>query len=152
MEASRSSGSSASGNEREGTLADAAAEAAEEVDAEEADAEEDPAEMREFSWAFAIRDSIVQKPACPDRTPAVQVDQAQWHQRFANFKASGNKEIILRENFGREGADLIQQLASDVGLYSKSYGKGRGTVLAVSSVPLPNYRADLDSKLQVSVR
>lgn len=115
------------------------------------------------------------------------------HLMWALFLA---QEIILRENFGREGADLIQQLASDVGLYSKvwaprapppvpsarfalcrsprrwsvcnsfgavskaltrcgrvllvqSYGKGRGTVLAVSSVPLPNYRADLDSKLQV---
>ena len=31
----------------------------------------------------------------------------------------------------------------------QSYGKGRGTVLAVSIVALPNYRADLDSKLQV---
>lgn len=48
------------------------------------------------------------------------VDAEEWRRRFANFKASGGKEIVLRENFGRDGADVIHELASEAGLYSKA--------------------------------
>jgi hypothetical protein len=50
----------------------------------------------------------------------VFVDAEEWRRRFANFKAGGGKEIILRENFGRDGADVIHELASEAGLYSKA--------------------------------
>lgn len=50
----------------------------------------------------------------------------------------------IRENYGRDGAEEIYQMARNLGLYSKSYGKGTNSVLVVSKVPLPNYRPEFD--------
>jgi ATP-dependent RNA helicase DHX36 len=40
----------------------------------------------------------------------------------------------------------IEGIARTFQLYFKTYGKGTNTVLVASKVPLPNYRADLDTR------
>ena len=57
-------------------------------------------------------------------------------------------EIVYRENFGRDGADLVEAIAREHNLYFKRYGKGTNTVLVASVHPLPNYRHDLDARRQ----
>ncbi|CAI5462408.1 unnamed protein product [Closterium sp. Yama58-4] len=56
------------------------------------------------------------------------------------------EEIVIRENYGREGTEQLQLLAEQAGLYFQTYGKGTGTVAVASRVPLPSYRADLDDR------
>ena len=59
---------------------------------------------------------------------------------------ASTEEIVWRENYGREGAEQIESIARTFQLYFKAYGKGTNTVLCASKRPLPNYRADLDSR------
>ena len=61
-------------------------------------------------------------------------------------------EIVYRENFGRDGADLVEAIAREHNLYFKRYGKGTNTVLVASANPLPNYRHDLDARRQAEHR
>ena len=82
----------------------------------------------------------------------LQVDHAEWREKLDRFRRSGEKEMQIRENYGRDGVEEIHQLAAEQGLYSKAYGKGRNTVLVVSRDPLPNYRADLDARLEGKVQ
>ncbi|CAI5465710.1 unnamed protein product, partial [Closterium sp. Yama58-4] len=103
----------------------------------------------------------------PQRGPAKQVDSAAWAARFRQLAAGGGavgngavemsavgsgavggaaEEIVIRENYGREGTEQLQVLAEQAGLYFQTYGKGTGTVAVASRVPLPSYRADLDDK------
>jgi ATP-dependent RNA helicase DHX36 len=82
----------------------------------------------------------------------LQVDHAEWREKLDRFRRCGEKEMQVRENYGRDGVEEIHQLAAEQGLYSKAYGKGRNTVLVVSRDPLPNYRADLDAKLEGKVQ
>jgi ATP-dependent RNA helicase DHX36 len=82
----------------------------------------------------------------------LEVDHAEWQKKLDHFRRGGEKELQVRENYGRQGVDEIHQLAAEQGLYSKAYGKGRNTVLVVSREPLPNYRADLDAKLEGRVQ
>merc|ERR1719181_2721663 len=58
----------------------------------------------------------------------------------------GREEVMLRENYGRDGENIILDMAARLGLHAKKYGTGRNTALAVSKRPLPNYRADLDNR------
>jgi len=53
-------------------------------------------------------------------------------------------EIVMRDKLGREGVDAVERLARELRLHFKPYGKGTNTVLVVSKVALPDYRADLD--------
>ena len=46
-------------------------------------------------------------------------------------------EIVYRENFGRDGADLVEAIAREHNLYFKRYGKGTNTVLVASANPSP---------------
>ena len=55
-------------------------------------------------------------------------------------------ELVISENYGREGAEEIEGIARQLNLYFKTYGKGTNTVLVASKSPLPNYRADLDKR------
>jgi ATP-dependent RNA helicase DHX36 len=82
----------------------------------------------------------------------LQVDHAEWRQKLEYFLRGEEKELQCRDNYGREGVEEIHRLAAEQGLYSKAYGKGRNTVLVVSREPLPNYRADLDAKLEGRVQ
>ncbi|GBG82962.1 hypothetical protein CBR_g36488 [Chara braunii] len=76
--------------------------------------------------------------------PMLEVDEDKVWQLFQELKASNKQEFILRGNYGREGCELLQSLAEEAGLHCRDYGKGEAVV--VSKVPLPNYRADLDSR------
>ena len=82
----------------------------------------------------------------------LEVDHGEWRKKIECFKRGGEKELQVRENYGRDGVEEIHQLAAEQGLYSKAYGKGRSTVLVISREPLPNYRADLDAKLEGRVQ
>ncbi|KAL3693342.1 hypothetical protein R1sor_006993 [Riccia sorocarpa] len=59
---------------------------------------------------------------------------------------SDQEEEVIKTNYGRVGAQILEEMAHDLGLYFHAYNKGRNTVLVVSKVPLPNYRADLDDQ------
>ena len=82
----------------------------------------------------------------------LEVDHAEWRTKLDHFRRGGEKELQVRENYGRHGVEEIHQLAAEQDLYSKAYGKGRNTVLVVSREPLPNCRADLDAKLEGRVQ
>ena len=56
------------------------------------------------------------------------------------------EEIVIRENYGRDGAGEIGAIARNLRLHFKQYGKGTNTNLVASKVPLPDYRADLDGR------
>ena len=56
------------------------------------------------------------------------------------------EEIVVRENYGREGAAEIGAIARGLRLHFRQYGKGTNTALVASKVPLPDYRADLDGR------
>ena len=56
------------------------------------------------------------------------------------------EEIVIRENYGRDGAGEIGAIARNLRLHFKQYGKGTNTTLVASKVPLPDYRADLDGR------
>ncbi|KAK3239769.1 hypothetical protein CYMTET_50337 [Cymbomonas tetramitiformis] len=75
-----------------------------------------------------------------------ELDIQDMLQQLDLFKNTAKEEMHIRENYGREGAEQIHQLASHLHLHSKAYGRGRSTVLVVSKKPLPNYRADLDDR------
>ena len=64
----------------------------------------------------------------------------------AMLRDPSREELVMRENVGREGAEAVERLARSLGLHFKPYGRGTNTVLAVSKVPLPDYRADLDAR------
>ena len=80
------------------------------------------------------------------------VDPAAWRARLDRFVRGGEAELQCRENYGRDGVEEIHRLAAEQGLFSKAYGRGRHTVLVVSREPLPNYRADLDARLEGRVQ
>ena len=82
-----------------------------------------------------------------NREPEVRVDEPMIMARLEELRRSAEQEVVWRDNFGRDGASYVLRLCSGVpGLYCKQYGKGRNTVLCVSKVPLPDYRADLDAR------
>ena len=56
------------------------------------------------------------------------------------------EEIVVRENYGRDGAAEIGAIARGLRLHFRQYGKGTNTALVASKVPLPDYRADLDGR------
>ena len=74
------------------------------------------------------------------------MNQQEMYNRLTNFSAQqdGPEEIQIRENYGRDGADEIHEMSKQLGLYSKSYGKGTNSVVVVSKAPLPNYRPEFD--------
>ena len=51
--------------------------------------------------------------------------------RLQNFCAdeASPPEIQIRENYGRDGADEIYEMSKQLGLYCKSYGKGKRSVV-----------------------
>lgn len=77
----------------------------------------------------------------------VELDpDAMYDQLSALTRDPSREELLIKENYGREGAEQIEELARSFQLYFKTYGKGTNTVLVASKVPLPNYRADLDNR------
>ncbi|CAM6110806.1 unnamed protein product [Calypogeia fissa] len=74
-------------------------------------------------------------------------DQNWWWDRLEQLKTrTDRQEEIIKTNYGRDGAQMLENMAADLGLYFHTYNKGKNTVMVVSQVPLPNYRADLDER------
>ncbi len=73
-------------------------------------------------------------------------EQASLEDMRAMLRDPSREEFVMRENVGREGAEAVERLARSLGLHFKPYGRGTNTVLVVSKVPLPDYRADLDTR------
>lgn len=77
----------------------------------------------------------------------VDLDEGATLDSFRSLLTDDSRsEIVIRENVGREGGDLVESLARSLRLHFKPYGKGTNTVLCVSKVALPDYRADLDAR------
>jgi len=82
-----------------------------------------------------------------NREPEVHVDEPMIMQRLEELRSSSAQEVVWRDNFGRDGTAYVLRLLSGApGLYAKQYGRGRNTLICVSKVPLPDYRADLDER------
>ena len=46
------------------------------------------------------------------------VDSAEWARKLENLKSdSGRQEILIRQNYGKDGAQLLEGLASLAGLH-----------------------------------
>ncbi|EKX39133.1 hypothetical protein GUITHDRAFT_143740 [Guillardia theta CCMP2712] len=75
------------------------------------------------------------------------MDESTVRRQLSGLQGGQSKEIIFNE-ISRGSVDLVHQVAQELQLYSKTYGKGRSTVVAVSKTPLPNYRPDLDKRLE----
>lgn len=73
-----------------------------------------------------------------------KLDEIEWQRKMEKLKVEEQQEIVIRRNYGREGASILEDMAQQMGLYFHAYNKGKDTVLVASKVPLPNYRADLD--------
>ncbi|KAL4184891.1 hypothetical protein AMTRI_Chr10g227850 [Amborella trichopoda] len=71
-----------------------------------------------------------------------KVDENEWWTKMEDMERSGQQELIVKRNYGREGQNILEDMAHQLGLYFHAYNKGR--TLVVSKIPLPNYRADLD--------
>ncbi|KAG0570050.1 hypothetical protein KC19_6G135700 [Ceratodon purpureus] len=81
------------------------------------------------------------------------LDENEWWARLEKLKvATDQQEVIIKKNYGRTGQETLEDFASRLGLHFHAYNKGRDTVLVVSRVPLPNYRADLDDRHGTSQR
>jgi hypothetical protein len=77
----------------------------------------------------------------------VQVDEPMILRRLEELRRSADTEAVWRDQFGRDGTAYVMRLLSGApGLYSRVYGKGRNSVICVSKEPLPDYRADLDTR------
>ncbi|KAH7332234.1 hypothetical protein KP509_20G077000 [Ceratopteris richardii] len=75
------------------------------------------------------------------------LDEVEWMTKLEDLKSRPDiQELVVKENIGRAGTDALERLAAEAGLHFHAYNKGINTVSVVSKVPLPNYRADLDSK------
>ncbi|CAK9217506.1 unnamed protein product [Sphagnum jensenii] len=74
-----------------------------------------------------------------------ELDENEWWDKLEKLKVNDEQqEIVIKRNFGRRGAEVFEDFAYQLGLHFHAYNKGRNTVLVVSKLPLPNYRADLD--------
>eukprot|EP00252_Welwitschia_mirabilis_P018479 TRINITY_DN4106_c0_g1_i1.p1 TRINITY_DN4106_c0_g1~~TRINITY_DN4106_c0_g1_i1.p1 ORF type:complete len:1010 (-),score=207.73 TRINITY_DN4106_c0_g1_i1:315-3344(-) len=76
--------------------------------------------------------------------PVEKIDENEWRMKMENLSVQQEEEIVIKKNYGREGALILEQLANQMGFYFHAYNRGRAFV--ISKVPLPNYRADLDEK------
>ncbi|CAN6479255.1 unnamed protein product [Victoria cruziana] len=73
-----------------------------------------------------------------------KLNESEWWIKMEQLKLGGEREIIAKRNYGREGQNSLEQMAQRLGLHFHAYNKGR--TLVVSKLPLPNYRADLDDR------
>lgn len=81
------------------------------------------------------------------REHEVRIDEPTILARLEALRRSEDREVVWRDSWGRDGTAYVTQLCAGApGLYCRSYGKGRNTVVCVSKVPLPDYRADLDTR------
>ncbi|XVF76079.1 hypothetical protein PTKIN_Ptkin13bG0237300 [Pterospermum kingtungense] len=72
------------------------------------------------------------------------LDEAEWWDKMSQMKNGQEQEMIIKRNFSRSDQQVLSDMAYQIGLYFHAYNKGKA--LAVSKVPLPDYRADLDDR------
>ena len=79
--------------------------------------------------------------------PRQVLDPAAFMHKLMSFKSSPPEEMEwhIKENYGRDGFSEISEMAENIGLFCKSYGKGTSSVIVVSKAPLPNYRHEFDN-------
>eukprot|EP00850_Spirogloea_muscicola_P002132 SM000008S22221 [mRNA] locus=s8:500482:508252:+ [translate_table: standard] len=69
-------------------------------------------------------------------------NETAWQHKLLQFRHGDEIELILRSKGDRLHAEKLTNLAGQLGLESKLYGK----VFVISKDPLPRYRPDLDNK------
>ncbi|XP_025793603.1 LOW QUALITY PROTEIN: DExH-box ATP-dependent RNA helicase DExH1 [Panicum hallii] len=73
------------------------------------------------------------------------VDENEWWNRIRQLREGTQQELVVKQrNFGRDGQNILADMAHRQGLYFNAYNKGKALVF--SKVPLPDYRADLDER------
>ncbi|PUZ38696.1 hypothetical protein GQ55_9G217400 [Panicum hallii var. hallii] len=73
------------------------------------------------------------------------VDENEWWNRIGQLREGTQQELVVKQrNFGRDGQNILADMARRQGLYFNAYNKGKALVF--SKVPLPDYRADLDER------
>ncbi|XP_057506390.1 DExH-box ATP-dependent RNA helicase DExH1 isoform X1 [Actinidia eriantha] len=72
------------------------------------------------------------------------LDENEWWGKMEQLKRGGEQEMIIKRNYSRDDQNILSDMAYQLGLYFHAYNKGKA--LAVSKVPLPDYRADLDDR------
>ncbi|KAJ3690094.1 hypothetical protein LUZ61_019258 [Rhynchospora tenuis] len=73
-----------------------------------------------------------------------KVDENEWFNKIKQLKEGSQLELVVKRNFGRDGQNILANMAHKQGLYFHAYDKGKALVF--SKVPLPDYRADLDDR------
>ncbi|EHA8587102.1 putative protein BREAST CANCER SUSCEPTIBILITY 1 [Cocos nucifera] len=73
-----------------------------------------------------------------------KLDENEWWNKLKQLKEGGQQELIVKRNFGRDGQNVLADMARRQGLHFHAYNKGK--TLVFSKVPLPDYRADLDER------
>lgn len=46
-----------------------------------------------------------------------KLDQNEWWTKINQMKNSGQQELIIKRNFGREGEEILGDMARQLGLY-----------------------------------
>ncbi|KAG9439976.1 hypothetical protein H6P81_020141 [Aristolochia fimbriata] len=70
------------------------------------------------------------------------LNEGEWRVMMRQMKEGSQQELIVKKNYGRDGQQILANMAYQLGLHFHAYNKGK--TLVVSKVPLPDYRADLD--------
>ncbi|TKV93426.1 hypothetical protein SEVIR_9G225300v4 [Setaria viridis] len=73
-----------------------------------------------------------------------KVDENEWWNRIGQLREGTQQELVVKRNFGRDGQNILADMAQRQGIYFNAYNKGK--TLVFSKVPLPDYRADLDER------
>ncbi|BAT11260.1 Os10g0471350 [Oryza sativa Japonica Group] len=73
-----------------------------------------------------------------------KVDENEWWNKIRQLREGSQQELVVKRNFGRDGQNILADMAQRQGLYFNVYNKGKTIVF--SKVPLPDYRADLDER------
>jgi len=73
-----------------------------------------------------------------------KVDENEWWNKIGQLREGSQQELVVKRNFGRDGQNILANMAQRQGLYFNAYNRGK--TLVFSKVPLPDYRADLDDR------
>uniref|UniRef100_A0A0E0BBK8 RNA helicase n=1 Tax=Oryza glumipatula TaxID=40148 RepID=A0A0E0BBK8_9ORYZ len=123
---------------------------------------EEQAHMDTSHWSDAIE-------------PVEKVDENEWWNKIRQLREGSQQELVVKRNFGRDGQNILADMAQRQGLYlsfdaffrisnlhleadkfhfhypvfnlgEDSNAYNKGKTIVFSKVPLPDYRADLDER------
>ena len=46
-----------------------------------------------------------------------KLDEIEWQRKMEKLKVEEQQEIVIRRNYGREGASILEDMAQQMGLY-----------------------------------